>query len=173
MSLSVEAIAVRGEWIRHAPHRSALLGRATRLTAKRWQRDHVVRAVYLADEPETAVAEWYRFLAERGMRPRCAVPHDHHRWEVSLDVADLSTPERLAAVGLEPPGPSSAGWRSFQQVGEALWRAGWRGLLAPSAARPGAKILCVFTDDWPPSSCFPVGVDEIRDVPIPPTGMTT
>jgi RES domain-containing protein len=173
MSLAVDRIAVRGEWIRHAPHRSALLGRAERLTDKRWQRDEVVRALYLADEPETAVAEWYRFLAERGMWPRCAVPHDHHRWEISIEVADLSTPDRLAAVDLVAPEPSRRGWRSFQAVGEQLWRAGWKGLLAPSAARPGAKIMCVFSDEWPPEGCFPVAVDEILDVPVPPTGMTT
>ena len=173
MALAVESIAVHGEWIRHAPHRSALLGRAERLTAKRWQRDEVVRALYLADEPDTAVAEWYRFLAERGLWPRGSVPHDHHRWEVSVEVADLSTPERLAAVGLAPPKPSRLDWDRFQAVGEALWRAGWSGLLAPSAARPSAKILCVFTDAWPPDGCFPLGVEEIVDVPIPPTGLTT
>jgi RES domain-containing protein len=172
MRLDVARIAVRGEWIRHAPHRSALLGRAERLTAKRWQRDEIVRALYLADEPDTAIAEWYRFLAERGMWPRGAVPHDHHRWEVAIEVADLSTPERLAAVGLPQPEPSRGGWRAFQAVGEELWRAGWPGLLAPSAARPSSNVLCVFTDEWP-LGCFPVGVDEIVDVSIPPTGMTT
>jgi RES domain-containing protein len=173
MSLSVERIAVSGEWIRHAPHRSALLGRAARLTGKRWQRDDVVRALYVADEPETAAAEWYRFLAERGMSPTSAVPHDLHRWEMRLEVADLSTPERLAAVGLEAPQPSRAGWPSCQTVGEDLWRAGWHGLIAPSAARPSAKILCVFADLWPPPGCFPVGVEEITEVPVPPRGMTT
>jgi RES domain-containing protein len=170
---SVDRIAVHGEWIRHAPHRSALLGRATRLTAKRWQRDDVVRALYLADESDTAVAEWYRFLAERGALPRSAVPHDHHRWEVTLDVADLSTPDRLAAVGLEAPRPSRLDWSACQAVGEDLWRAGWPGLLAPSAAPPGGRILCVFADIWPPAGCFPVGAEDIVDVPVPPTGMTT
>jgi RES domain-containing protein len=143
------------------------------LTPKRWQRDEVVRALYLADEPDTAIAEWYRFLAERGMRPRGSVPHDHHRWEISLDLADLGSDERLAAVGLVAPQPSSLSWEPFQLVGEALWREGWRGLLAPSAARPNAKIVCVFAEEWPPSGCFPLGVDEILDVPVPPTGMTT
>jgi len=123
--------------------------------------------------PPTAVAEWYRFLAERGMRPRGAVPHDHHRWDISIEVADLSTPERLAAVGLEPPEPSRVRWHAFQAVGEALWRAGWAGVLAPSAARPAGKVVCVFADEWPPRGCFPTGAEEILDVPIPPTGMTT
>jgi RES domain-containing protein len=173
MSLTVEPIAVHGEWIRHAPHRSALLGRSDRLTSKRWQRDEVVRALYLADESGTAVAEWYRFLAERGLWPRGSVPHDHHRWDVSIDVADLGTAERLAAVGLATPEPTRHAWSAFQAVGEELWRDGWSGLLAPSAARPSGNVLCVFADVWPPAGCFPVGVEEIYDVPIPPTGMTT
>jgi RES domain-containing protein len=173
MPLDVDRIAVRGEWIRHAPHRSALLGRAIRPTAKRWQRDEVVRALYLADEPATAVAEWYRFLAERGMWPGAAVPHDHHRWELRLELADLSTPRRLAAVGLAAPTPLRADWEPYQLVGEALWREGWRGVLAPSAARPSAKIVCIFADDWPPAGCVPVGADELLDVPVPPTGTTT
>ncbi len=173
MSLSVASIAVRGEWIRHAPHRSELLGRAERLTAKRWQRDEVVRALYLADGPETAVAEWYRFLAARAMWSSGAVPLDHHRWELSLEVADLSTSERLAAVGLGMPDPTRADWPSCQAVGEELWRAGWRGLLAPSAARPRATVLCIFAEAWPPPGCFPIGVEEIGDVPVPPTGMRT
>ena len=79
----------------------------------------------------------------------------------------------LRLWGLTPPEPSRAGWEPFQLVGETLWREGWRGLLAPSAARPSAKIVCVFADDWPPSGCYPIGADELYDVPIPPTGMTT
>jgi hypothetical protein len=64
--MDVDTVAVHGEWIRHAPHRSSLLGRATEATDGRWQHGEVVRALYLADEPATAIAEWYRLLAERG-----------------------------------------------------------------------------------------------------------
>jgi RES domain-containing protein len=173
VGISVEPIAVHGEWIRHAPHRAALLGRKERTTAGRWQRDDVVRGLYLAANAETAIAEWYRWLAERALRPGSGVPHDHHRWEVSLEVADLSTAERLAAVGLQSPQPSRATWAPFQAVGEALWMAGWPGVLAPSAARPASNVLCVFADVWPPAGCFPAGSDEIHEVPPPPVGMTT
>ena len=132
-----------------------------------------MRALYLANEPATAVAEWYRWLAENALGPGDGIPHDHHRWRVSVQVADLSTPDRLASVGLRVPPPSSSTWGGFQQVGEALWREGWRGLLAPSAARPSGRILCLFADDWPPAGCRPVRVEEVADVPVPPTGMTT
>lgn len=132
-----------------------------------------MRGLYLADEPATAVAEWYRWLAENALPPRLGTPHDQHRWRVSIEVADLSTPDRLAAVGLAIPSPEFATWRAFQEVGETLWRDGWRGLLAPSAARPPGRVLCLFADVWPPRGCRPVRTEEILDVPIPPTGMTT
>jgi RES domain-containing protein len=135
--LDVDATPVAGEWFRHAPHRSSLLGRAAEPTDGRWQRAPVVRGLYLADEAATAAAEWYRFLAERGLPPARAIPHDHHIWRVDTELADLSSAERLAAVGLPLPRPSRRSWRPFQDVGETLWRAGWAGLLAPSAARPG------------------------------------
>lgn len=167
------SIAVVGEWIRHVPHRSELLGRSTLPANGRWQRGSVVRALYLADGAGTAVAEWYRWLAENSLPPGNGIPHDHHRWRVSVEVADLSTPDRLAAVGLNVPPPSSSTWRTFQAVGETLWREGWSGLLAPSAARPSGRVLCLFADVWPPAGTRPVRIEEIADVPVPPTGMTT
>src|SRR4051794_36604474 len=114
MPTAVEPIAVVGEWIRHAPHQSATLGRGPSPTSGRWQRGGVVPGLYLADETDTAVAAWYRWLAERGLPPGGGVPHDHHRWQVSLEVANLSTPERLAQVGLEMPEPSRSTWPLFQ-----------------------------------------------------------
>jgi RES domain-containing protein len=79
-----------------------------------------------------------------------------------LGVADLSTEERLQAVGLQLPRPSRQTWPPFQAVGEQLFAEGWRGLLAPSAARPESLVLCVFLE---PAAPFP---REIKPVP-PPT----
>lgn len=174
MALDIEAAHVAGEWVRHAPHRSELLSRAAEPTDGRWQHGAIVRALYLADSAATATAEWYRFLAERGLPPARAIPHDHHIWRIDLELADLSSPERLAAVGFPAPLPSRRTWPAFQDVGDALWRAGWPGILAPSAARPAARIGCVFdTGTWPPPGCEPVRNVEIVDVPPPPAGMTT
>lgn len=165
---------MRGEWIRHAPHHSDLLGRATEPTDGRWQRGEVVGGLYLADETETAIAEWYRFLAERGLPPARAIPHDHHVWQLDLELANLSTDERLVSVGVGPPRPSRRTWSPFQSLGERLWRAGWPGLLTASAARPASTIVCVFYQDhWPPLGCEPARAVEIVEMPTPPTGMTT
>lgn len=172
--MNVDTVAVTGEWVRHAPHRSELLGRAVDPTDGRWQRGHIVRGLYLADEPATAVAEWYRWLAERGLPPSRAVPHDHHLWQLTIELADLSTPERLAQLGLDPPTPGRRTWPPFQAAGERLFHEGFAGLLAPSASRPHGLITCVFDrGSWPPHGCEPVARIEITEAPIPPTGMTT
>jgi RES domain-containing protein len=172
--VDVDAIVVDGEWIRHVPHESALLGRADERTDGRWQHGAVVRGLYLADEPATAIAEWYRWLAERGLPPAYATPHAHHVWHLDLELADLSSPDRLAAIGLPAPRPTRRTWPAFQAAGDALWKHGWPGLLAPSAARPRSLIVCVFDDDsWPPPGCEPLHAVAVTDVPSPPTGMTT
>jgi len=172
--MDVDAIAVSGAWIRHAPHRSSLLGRAGERIDGRWQHADVAGGLYLADEPATATAEWYRWLAERGLPPSRATPHDHHIWNIDVAIADLSDHARLAAVGLAPPQPSLRMWPAYQTVGDALYQDGWAGLLVPSAARPQSLIVCIFNDvDWPPPGCTPSHAVEIADVPPPPTGMTT
>jgi RES domain-containing protein len=173
VALDVDPIAIAGEWIRHAPHRSDLLGQVAEPTDGRWQRRELIRGLYLADEPDTAIAEWYRYLAERGLPPTAAIPHDHHLWRVDLELADLGTEERLAAVGLQLPRPTRRDWPPFQDIGEVLWRDRWRGVLAPSAARPTAQAVCVFCDDWPPIGCTPGRAIEITEAPPPPTGLTT
>jgi hypothetical protein len=38
-----------------------------------------LQASYLADESATAIAEWCRLLAERGLPPARAIPHGHQR----------------------------------------------------------------------------------------------
>lgn len=130
-------------------------------------------ALYLADTPETATAEWYRSLAEWGLSPHDHVPYDHHRWQLDIELADLSDLGRLGDVGLDALRPDRGTWPACQCVGERLWREGWAGLIAPSAARPGSLIACVFTTTWPPSGCDPLDASTIKEIPPPPRGMTT
>jgi RES domain-containing protein len=173
VALDLDPVAISGERIRHAPHRSDLLGRSPEPIDGRWQRGELVRGLYLADEPDTAIAHWYRYLAERGLPPSAAIPHDHHLWRIDKTLADLSTEERLAAVGLHTPRPTCRDWPPYQNIGQALWRDGWRDVLAPSAARPTAQTICIFCDDWPPDGCTPLQAIEITQAPPPPTGLTT
>jgi RES domain-containing protein len=171
--MRVDSAHVSGEWIRHAPRGSDLLGCSTEPNDGRWQHGDVVRGLYLADEPATAIAEWYRWLAERGLPPGHAIPHDHHVWSLDLELADLRSPHQLEALGLDLPAPGRRTWPPFQAVGEGLWREGWHGLITRSAARPEAFVVCAFANDWPPRGCVPKQAVEISEVPVPPTGMTT
>jgi RES domain-containing protein len=121
-------------------HRSDLLGRGPEPIDGRWRRGEPVRGLYLADESDTAIAGWYRYLAERGLPASAAIPHDHHLWHIDTTLADLSTEERLAAVGLHTR-PARRDWPPYQDIGQALWCDGWRGVLASSAARPTAQTI--------------------------------
>jgi hypothetical protein len=134
-----------------------------------------VDALYLADGEPTMWAEWYRHLAERALPPLRQLPRDVWRYRVErLQVADLATPERLSRIGLAPPRPGRRAWPAYQDVGEALWREGWPGLLAPSAARPAGVVLCLFVDDPPSIPAEPVPPPTVvSEPPAPPTGMRT
>jgi hypothetical protein len=106
--------------------------------------------------------------------PTRQMPRSLWTWRVDLEVANLSTDESLARVGLGLPVPGRRSWPPYQEVGERLWREGWPGLVAPSAARPDGRVLCLFrTDDEVPGA-RPVGrARVVREPPAPPTGMTT
>ena len=154
--LPVRPRTVEGTWVRHVPYQADLLGRADTPPDGRWQRGQTVPALYLADTVATATAEWYRSLAEWGLSPEDHVPYDHHRWRLDLELADLSDVELLRAVSLKAPRPGRSTWPAYQHVGEQLWREGWAGLTAPSAAYSGSLVTCVFATDWPPAGCTPL-----------------
>lgn len=175
MALDADATRITGTWVKHAAAGLPPLPSRTDPPDNRWQRGAVVDAVYLADDEATAWAEWYRHLAEYGIPPAQALPRELWVWRVEVEVADLSDETRLARVGLPVPTPGRATWPPFQDVGEQLWREGWRGLVAPSAARPIGTTLCLFwqgeqeidgAEPQPP----PRRIDE---PPAPPRGMTT
>jgi hypothetical protein len=107
--------------------------------------------LYLADSIETVTADWYRSLAEWGPAPQDHIPYDDHEWRLDLRLADLSDARELRDVGLSAQTPDRRTWPAFQDVGEHLWREGWSGLLAPSAARPEALVACIFAASWPPA----------------------
>jgi RES domain-containing protein len=173
VALAVSGRSVAGECVHHARHKTDPLFLTSDPADGRWQHGTVVRGMYLADDERTASAEWYRYLAEFGVPPRRAVPYDLHYWAVDVSVADLSTDTALKDVGLTRPQPSRRTWPPYQAVGDQLWREGWAGVLAPSAARPGSLVLCLFGNTRPPAGATPVRTKERHDVPVPPTGMTT
>jgi RES domain-containing protein len=173
--VDVATVAIDGVWWRQVPQAADPLFRADPPSDGRWQRGETVGALYFADSEETAWAEWYRALAELAIPPDRQMPRDLWRWEIDVvDVADLSTGEKLALLGLPQLRPTRGEWPVFQPVGETLWRKGNRGVLAPSAARPTGQILSIFREADELNGVIPVRPPTTyRRPPTPPTGMTT
>lgn len=174
MSLDVAAVAVRGHWVRHTYPGSQPLPERDPPPDNRWQRGEIVDALYLADGEDTAWAEWYRHLAERAIPPLAQMPRELWTWQVDVEVVDLSSSEKLAAVGLDPPAPHRGDWRAYQRVGEQLSRDGWAGLVAPSAARMGGRVLCLFRDENGVRGAYSLpSPRRVSDPPAPPIGLRT
>jgi hypothetical protein len=170
----VAAIAVRGRWLKHTYPGSHALPQRKPPPDNRWQRGDIVDALYLADAEDTVWAEWYRHLAERAITPLAQMPRELWTWEIDVEVADLSTAERLAAVGLPLPAPGRQSWPAFQQAGERLHGEGWAGLLAPSAALSTGRVLCLFRDKDGVLGAKPVSSPRrVSDPPPPPAGLRT
>jgi RES domain-containing protein len=175
VSLDVDGTNAAGEWFRHVPAGVDPAGRPDPAGDSRWQRGRVIDALYLADSASGAWAEWYRHLAEASIPPDFALPRDWWRYRLqSLQVADLCGPDRLRRVGLATPRPGRRSWPSFQGVGEQLHEEGWPGLLAPSAARPGSRVLVIFLSEGAiPAELAADGYTRIAEPSAPPTGMQT
>ncbi len=170
-----ERIDVAGTWWRQIPGGGDVHYRPEHAADGRWQRGSVVEALYFADEPDTAWAEWYRFLAEAAIPPQAALPRDLWCWNVDAHaVADLSDEGRLERAGLPVPAPGRALWPAFQAVGEAVYADGYAGLIAPSAARPANLILCLFREQRIVPGTEPAPPPEHHEFPpLVPTGLTT
>ena len=175
MGTEIAAVAIHGVWWRQVPHGRDPLTRPEPPRDARWQRGHVVDALYLADSPATAWAEWYRWLAEYGLPPAAALPRDLWRVEVDLsDFVDLRSAAALGRVGLAAPRPSASDWPAFQAVGERLAAEGHSAVVGPSAARSGGAVLCVFWPPRPAARVEPVGRPEtVSQQPAPPRGLRT
>jgi RES domain-containing protein len=174
VALDVTAVTVRGRWFRHTYPGSPAIPQRDPPPDNRWQRGNAVDALYLADSEETVWAEWYRHLAERAIPPLAQMPRELWTWTVDVAVADLSTPDRLASVGLGPAKPDRHEWRAYQEIGEQLASEGWAGLLAASAARPTGTILCLFRTEQTINRATPTAAKRtINEPPPPPTGLYT
>jgi hypothetical protein len=175
VTLDITAVAVSGTWWRHLPAGGDPAYRSDIPASGRWQRGQTVAALYLAGDPETCWAEWYRRLAEDGLAPLDALPRDLWRYAVALDgVAALDTEERLARAGLTVPAPSRTDWPAYQAVGERLWADGYAGVMFASAARPTGQALCVFRPGRALPGMRPVPPPVRHDAPpIPPRGLRT
>lgn len=175
MALPASRISVTGTWWRIVRADGDPFLWTTDPADGRWQTGAVVRAFYLADREDTAWAEWYRHTSELGAPPASRMPRDTWRISVDLtDIADLNEAGVLAKHGIAELRPMRLQWPLTQPIGEAYYRDGCRGLLAPSAAHLGGRVLAIFR----PLPAMP----GLRAVPPPkrydelpplPTGLRT
>lgn len=119
-SLDVDTGSVQDVFVRHIPHGGDPIFEPPEPADGRWQHGATVAAWYLADEADTAWAEWYRALAGTGLPPAQALPRDLWRWRIDLArVALLDDDRRLERVGISPPLPMLEQWPACQEVGDA------------------------------------------------------
>jgi RES domain-containing protein len=173
--LDVDVGAIHGSFVRHIPHGGNPLYQPPHPAHGRWQHGDMIEAWYLADEPATAWAEWYRALAGTGLPPARALPRDLWRWRIDLGrVALLDSEERLERVSLPMALPTQQQWPACQDVGDALHQEGYEALLVVSAARPEHRNLVVFRTNREVTGCRPLPPPtEIADAPPVPSGMRT
>ena len=102
--MDVASVALAGVWFRQIPVGADPLSRPPDPPDGRWQRASVIGAIYFADSPATAWAEWYRALAEAAIPPAMALPRDLWQWEIDLPrVADVA---QLICRRSRPPAAS-------------------------------------------------------------------
>lgn len=114
----------------------------------RWHRQGEGYAQYMSLDPTGAWAEFIRREEIRDEERRHAA--SRNLWRVTVeetDIADLSTFERFEECDLDPQ-LAVGDWNASQRLADALLEAGYRGLLTPSAALPGAVNLTVFGERY-------------------------
>ncbi|MHB8695564.1 MAG: RES family NAD+ phosphorylase [Solirubrobacteraceae bacterium] len=150
-SWRVEPARVSGEWWCYrqvspewAPLYHAAGEPIPSQSSGRWHRQGEGYAQYGALEPLGAWAELVRFEGIRGLVR--AAEYRRRLWLLFVrehEIADLSTFDRYCDCGLDPRIAVGA-WTTSQELADALREAGYRGLLSPSAALPGATNLTLF-----------------------------
>lgn len=160
-------IHVAGTWWRVTRADADPLAWTTEPADGRWQRGSVIRAVYLGDSEATVWAEWYRHSSELGVPPAQRLPRAIWRIDVDIDgIADLTVDGLLADEGVARLQPSRRQWPKTQPIGEACWREGASGVLAPSAAREDGRVLAIFRSR-PPTPFDATVIAGVSPVPPP------
>jgi RES domain-containing protein len=162
--------SVQGVFYRHvAMGRDPRSGLGARINGGRWNPPESFSTLYLAEEIETVIGEFYRLAQRQGLHPRDFLPRDLYTFEVELEaVLDLRPDAARERVGLSPVELQSDDARACQAIGEAAHYLGLEGVAAPSAARRGGSVIAVFLDRIHPASRVePTALDRWDEPPEP------
>jgi RES domain-containing protein len=142
----IPPVAFEGNVVRHiAPGYLPLSGEGARIHGGRWNPPDSFATLYTALSRETMIDELDRAARRQGLTVADLLPRVEVRYRVSLQrLLDLRDADSLVRVGLVPDDVTSDDWTACQGVGEAAHRAGFEGILAPSAA--AGEVLVLFLD---------------------------
>ncbi len=127
-------------------------------TSGRWHRSGEGYAQYLSLDSSGAWAELIRFEAIRG--DARAAEYRRRLWALSVlehNIADLATYEAYQACGLDPR-TAIGDHATSQNLADDLRSAGFRGVLSPSTALPGAVNLTLFGERF--EKVLQTGIDR-------------
>ncbi len=147
----------------------------------RWHREEEAYAQYFSLETDGAWAELVRYEPIRTESER--VEQRVRLWQFWITenaIADFESFDKIDSTGLDPEMFVRDDHEPCQALADELRDAGYRGLLAPSAALPGATNLTLFgarrelyrSDGWTPATNlrpdFYVVVNLAADAGAPP-----
>lgn len=177
MSAQIATVPVTGTWYRHVrPAASPIPTPGHPAGDGRWQRGEQLAGLYVAQDPDTVWAEWYRALAELGEPPESWLPRDLWKFTLNLQrIADLTTPAALRSLGLPDLLPDREQWPAFQNAGHRLAAEDFAGVLFRSSARPDGLCVCVFAtaEKGFPGVRATGSPKRITAAPVVPRGMRT
>ena len=144
---AIDPVDFRGRAYRHVSlTQSPISGEGARVHGGRWNPPESFPTLYLALDRPTALAELKRTALRFGISPEQLLPRAVYRYEIVLhQCLDLRDQSSRAAAGLSLDTIRSEDQRRCQGVALAAHYLGLEGLIAPSAAGPGATIA-VFID---------------------------
>lgn len=98
---------------------------------------------YASDREQAAWAELFRHFLDEGVDP-FEVRRRVGAVDVQVEVLDLTDDAIVRSLGVNPADLVSDDYTTTQAVAEEARRAGFAGILAPSAALPGRRTLVLF-----------------------------
>jgi RES domain-containing protein len=107
-------------------------------------------ALYSSLEEETAIAEVAKGLRASGVEPVDVPPGEWLIYEIEVEhgqFLDLTDPDALAKLAAGEGLLISTDLSLTQRLASEARKRGYKGILAPSAARPGGINLILFPDD--------------------------